>query len=76
MSGLCTPWEFLGTISRSLKDAISLDDSSVIYVSDNSDENDEEDPALHSENQNLCVICLTQRDDTWLFIPCKLLQTL
>ena len=71
VSGLCTPWEFLGCISRSLKNSISLDDSSVIYVSDNSDENDEEEPALQSENQSLCVICLTQRDDTWLFIPCK-----
>ena len=31
MSG--TPWEFLGSISRSLKDTISLDDSSIMYVS-------------------------------------------
>ena len=53
VSGVCTPWEFLGCISRSLKNAISLDDSSVIYVSDNSDENDEEEPALQSENQSL-----------------------
>ena len=46
VNGLYTPWEFLVSISRTLKDAIFLDDSSVIYASDNSDENDEADQTV------------------------------
>ena len=43
---MCTPWEFLGSVSKSLKDSISLPESSVICVSDESDENDHEEPQL------------------------------
>ena len=68
---MCTPWEFLGSVSKSLKDSISLPESSVICVSDESDENDHEEPLLQSENPSLFVICLNTRDATWLFMPCK-----
>ena len=71
VSDMCTPWEFLGSISRSLKDPIPLHESNVICVPDESDENDQEEPVLQSENQSLCVICLNTRDATWLFMPCK-----
>ena len=73
---MCTPWEFLGSISRSLKDSIPLHESNVICVSDESDENDQEEPVLQSENQSLCVICLNTRDATWLFMSCKLLHSI
>ena len=71
VSGICTPLEYFGLISRSLKDIISLHDSSVICVSDDSEDDQQEEPFLQPENQNLCVICLTPQDATWLFIPCK-----
>ena len=54
-----------------LKDTISIDDSSSMYVSEDSDENEEE-PELQSESQNKCVVCLTTRDATWIFIPCNM----
>ena len=72
VSGNCTPWEYLRVISRSLKDTVSLQDSSVICVSDDSeDENDQEDPLIQPDTQNICAICLAPRDATWLFFPCK-----
>ena len=38
-------------------------------LDDSDNENDQEEPLLLSEYQNLCVV--TQRDATWLLFPCK-----
>ena len=38
-----------------------------MYVSEDSDDNEEE-PGLQSESQNNCVVCLTTLDATWIFI--------
>ena len=62
LTGIYSPWEFLDSISRSLTKTILLDDSSVIYLSDESDV-DEEEPE-QSQNLNSCVVCLGKREDT------------
>ena len=75
-NGIYTPWEFLASISRSLINSITFDDSSIISISDITDESDEEEEEEEEERQespgrNLCVVCLTEREFTWLFLPCK-----
>ena len=71
-NGIYTPWEFLASIlSRSLTYSISLDDSSIISISDITDESDKEEEGQESPVRNLCVVCLTEREATWLFLPCK-----
>ena len=70
-NGIYTPWEFLASISRSLTYSISLDDSSIISISDITDESYKEEEGQESPVRNLCVVCLTEREATWLFLPCK-----
>ena len=43
ISGIYTPWDFLASITHSLASTITLDDSSIICITDNSDESDRED---------------------------------
>ena len=69
LTGIYSPWEFLDSISRSLTKTILLDDSSVIYLSDESDVGEEE--PKQSQNLNSCVVCLGNREDTWIFLPYK-----
>ena len=69
MTGIYSPLEFLDSISRSLTNKISLDDSSIINLSDESDMGEEEPEQL--QNLNSCVVCLGIREDTWIFPPCK-----
>ena len=69
MSGIYTPWEFLNSISRSLSKT-TLDDSSIVYISDDSDVSEEE-PEQELQNLNSCVVCLGARENTWIFLPCK-----
>ena len=64
MNGIYSPWEFLNSISRSLAKKISLNDSSVIYLSDVGEEEPEQ-----LQNLNSCVVCLGNRGDTWIFLP-------
>ena len=72
INGIYTPWECLAstTTSRSLINSITFDDASTISISNITDESDEEE-RQESPGRNLCVVCLTEREFTWLFLPCK-----
>ena len=64
--------DFLASITHSLTSTITLDESSVICFTDNSDESDREDSHRRElANQNLCVVCLNIRQVIWLFLLCK-----
>ena len=61
----------MSAITHSLINTLTLDESSTISISDNSDESDNEEAGTVLGDQNLCVICLNVREATWLFLPCK-----
>ena len=63
--GMCTPWEYLGSISMSLKGNISLGDSEVVYISEDSSEKDDEESDCKTIFQSLCGVSLNTRDFTW-----------
>ena len=69
-SGVYTPWEFLASITHSLTQTITFNES-VVYISDDSDESEGQEQGSVLENQNLCAVCLNVREVTWLFLPCK-----
>ena len=69
MTGIYSPWEFLDSISRSLTNTISLDDYSIINLSDESGVGEEEPEQL--KNLSSCVVCLGNREDIWIFLQCK-----
>ena len=71
MAGIYTPWEFLDSLSQSLRKTISLDSISVIYVFDDSDVGEEEQLEQQTVDLNSCVVCLGEREETWIFLPCK-----
>ena len=45
--------------------------SSIISISDITDESNKEEEGQESPVRNLCIVCLTEREATWLFLLCK-----
>ena len=65
ISGIYTPLKYLECMSQSSANCISLNQSTD-FLSDDSDVNDEPD----TSSKKLCVVCLQERLDTWIFMPC------
>ena len=61
-----TPLEYLKAISETIgkMNAVTTEYSDI---SDDSEEEEELSPT----NVNICVVCLSPRTTTWLFLPCK-----
>ena len=64
-TGSYTPWEHLNAISHTIGTISPLETE----LSDSSDES-EVDVESGRDNNN-CVVCLTSRETTWVFIPCR-----
>ena len=65
-TGIYTPWQYLKAISHTIG---NLGKISITY-SDYSDVSETEEE-LPPNNNNKCVVCLTHRTTTWIFLPCR-----
>ena len=63
--GELNPWQFLQSISHTVGNMKSqaTPSSSESEIEDEGDQNTNTEP--------VCVVCLTQRNNTWVFIPCR-----
>ena len=59
----------LTSISCSLIYLITLDDSTIIFISDMAVESDGEEERWESPVRFVCVVYLTKREFTWRFLP-------
>ena len=62
-----TPMEYVQTISHTIGN-IAIDDS---YHSSDSEFSDDESPNQVLNQANSCVVCLSPRATTWIFMPCR-----
>ena len=69
-NGNYTPWKYLEEISKTIgKIADHYVDTEHFDYSDNSET--EENSESTSTTINNCVICLSHRMSTWIFLPCR-----
>ena len=67
--GTYTPWEFLRAISHTvghIKADITEDSEEESEESNNTDESEKV-----IQSRNICVVCLSVRTATWIFMPCR-----
>ena len=62
---LLTPWQFLRSISHTVGCMSTIHHSHVSDSEDDSGEQNTKPP------EHLCVVCLSPRTTTWIFMPCR-----
>ena len=65
-NGELTPWEFVQAMSYTFGDI----KTHAVYLSSESDLSDVEDEQT-TNMEIICSVCLSQRRDTWIFMPCR-----
>ena len=65
--GEFTPWEFLQAISHTIGTIPILH----IQISDSEDSGDDTEEQNTNTSERLCVVCLSPRTTTWIFMPCR-----
>ena len=63
--GELTPWQFLQSISH------TVGCISTIHHSQLSDSEDDSGEQNTNTPEHLCVVCLSPRTTTWIFMPCR-----
>ena len=63
--GKCTPWEYLESISHTIGNRKFQDN----FLSSDSEPEGESDEIDTTENK--CIVCLSLRTTTWIFMPCR-----
>ena len=64
--GAFTPWEFIQAISHTIGQISADNAEDNLSSNDSEDENEEIVFA-----RNVCVVCLSPRTITWIFMPCR-----
>ena len=65
--GQINPWEFLQSMSHTVGNIKTIPPSSESECSEGEDEDDDQ----NINTEPICVVCLSQRSNTWVFIPCR-----
>ena len=63
-TGSYTPWEYLNAISQTIGSFSAIE-------TELSDCSDESEVDVGSDRDNICVVCLSPRETTWIFLPCR-----
>ena len=72
LEGLFSPLEFLKAISSTVGSLAEIGTFDGSFDEEDEDDSIQTDASItESINANLCVVCLTTRETTWLFMPCK-----
>ena len=66
--GVYSPWQFIQAISSTIGNIKIVEN----FALSDTEYSDEEDTSNTDQSlENICVVCLSHRTSTWLFMPCK-----